>query len=93
MLNVCRKRGAVDEDFVEKDSRELPQKRPEKAVHGGLEGRGCIGQTEGYHLEFIVTMMGAERRFWDVIFVHSNLMEPLMEIQLRKPRGVSNLIQ
>lgn len=82
MLQVSASGGTIDEYIVKEDSRNLPQERPEKIIHGGLESRGGIKQPERHHRELIMTLMCAESNFWYIVLMHTNLVEALPEIQL-----------
>lgn len=93
MFQVSKKGRVVDEYIVEENNHKLSQEWPEEVIHGFLESGYGIGQAEGHYRELIMTVVGVECCFWDILIVHANLVEPLPEVQLGEPRSITDLVQ
>lgn len=93
MRDVILKRPAIDEDIIEEYRDELAKERAKQLVHGGLEcGRGIV-EAERHYLVFVMTLVCSECGFGDVFLPHADLVEPLAEVELRKPRGATQLVE
>lgn len=62
-------------------------------IHKGLECRGCIGEAKRHDNELVVAIMGAECGFWNILFIHTNLMITGAEIQLGEESGSMKLVK
>jgi hypothetical protein len=59
-------------------------KRAEEGIHEALESLGGIFETEWHEIELEEAKGGYYCRFWNVVFLHGNLIIALFQIQLRE---------
>lgn len=93
MLKVRVPRGAIDQDVVEEDGDELAKEWAKELVHGSLESRRSVAETERHDAIFIMAGIRTESGLGDVFLGHADLMESLAEVELREARGGTELIQ
>ena len=93
VLEVLGPRLAVYQNIVKKDENELAEEGTKNLVHKHLERRWRVGEAERHDHELEVAVVGAERRFVDVLRVHAHLVVAAAEIKLGEERGTLEFIE
>ena len=93
MVLVLFERLAVDEDVVEEHEDELVEEGAEGLVHEVHEGGGSVGQAEGEHEEFEVTVAGAEGGLGNVVGVDADLVVAGAEVNLGEVLGTLKAVE
>jgi hypothetical protein len=71
--------GAENEEIIKIDKKE--RKGTEKGVHEALECLGSIFKAKGHEVEFKETKRSDYCGFWNVVFMHGDLIITLFQIK------------
>jgi len=84
MSQVVGPAPAVNQNVVEKNKDEPTEVGTQHVVHERLESGRGVAQPEWHHQELVQAVMGAERHFVDVLRLHSHLIVPRPQVELRE---------
>ena len=84
---------AEDEDVVEEHEDELVEERAKGLMHEVHERGGSVGEAEGEHEEFEVTVAGAEGGLGNIAGVDANLMVAGAEVNLGEILGTLKAVE
>jgi hypothetical protein len=90
---VVRPTGAVDQNVIEEHKHKPAEVGAQDFVHERLECRRGVAQPERHHQELVEAVVGAERRFVDVLGSHPHLVVPRPQVELGEEVRPIELIQ
>ncbi|GBG86036.1 hypothetical protein CBR_g40937 [Chara braunii] len=85
--------GAEDKDVIKVDDDTDFEEVAEDVVHGRLEGRGGIGESEWHHEELLVPEPRAEGGLVGVLLADTDLVEATVKVDLGKVLGSTETIK
>ncbi|GBG73442.1 hypothetical protein CBR_g16158 [Chara braunii] len=93
VLKVGLEGGVEDKDVIKVDGDTDFEEVAEDVVHGRLEGRGGIGESDWHHEELVVPEPRAEGGLVGVLFADTDLVEATAKVDLGKVLGSTEMIK
>jgi len=85
VFDIGGQRRTKNQNIVEEYNNIFSEERSECVVHGGLEGGRCIVEAKRHNLKFVMSVVGAEGCFVNIIFGHSNLVKAMRLSAIHPP--------
>jgi len=84
---------AVNQNIVEENEDKPAEVSAEHVVHERLESRWGVAQPERHDQELVEAVVGAERRFVDILRPHPHLVIPRPKVELGEEARAMELVQ